>query len=149
MRNMPRLVIATLCALMLTPPEVLAQALPNVNLARVRYSTRKATVKPDGPLKTQIDAVDAAIAEATRLGHTGEVRRQLAKGVTLLDGRPWTPALDLETSLVLRAERTIVDAAEPYTVRLEQIYQPAAELTHKFFRHFTESRAQRRCRHVA
>ena len=126
---MPRLVIVTLCALMLTPAGVLAQALPNVNLARVLYNTRKATVKPDGPLKIEIDAVDAALADATRLGHTGEVRRQLAKGVTLLDGRPWTPALDVQTSLVLRAERTIVDASEPYTVRLEQIYRPATELT--------------------
>ena len=126
---MQRLVLATLCALMLTPAGASAQALPNVNLARVLYSTRKATVKPDGPLKTEIDAVDAAIAEATRLGHTGEVRRQLAKGVTLLDGRAWTPALDLQTSLVLRAARTIVDAQAPYAVRLEQIYRPATELT--------------------
>ncbi len=126
---MQRLVLATLCALMLTPMGVSAQALPNINLARVLYSTRKATVKPDGPLKTEVDAVDAAIAEATRLGHTGEVRRQLAKGVTLLDGRAWTPALDLQTSLVLRAERTIVDPQAPYAVRLEQIYRPATELT--------------------
>ena len=112
---MARLVVATLCALLMAPAGASSQALPNINLARVLYNTRKATVKPDGPLKTEIDAVDAAIAEATRLGHTGEVRRQLAKGVTLLDGRPWTPALDLGTSLVLRAERTVVDASEPYT----------------------------------
>ena len=126
---MQRLAIATLCALMLIPTGGSAQALPNVNLARVRYSTRKATVKPDGPLKAEIDAVDAAIAEATRLGHTGEVRRQLAKGVTLLDGLPWTPALDLQASLVLRADRTIVDPRLSYAVRLEQIFRPAIELT--------------------
>jgi len=126
---MRRLVLVTLCALLLTPTGVSAQALPNVSLARVRYSTRKATVKPDGPLKTEIDAVDAAIAEATRLGHTGEVRRQLARGITLLEGRAWTPVLDLEAALVLRAERTIVDPRSPYAVRLEQIYRPVAELT--------------------
>ena len=126
---MPRVLLITLCVVLLASVDASAQALPNVNLARVLYNTRKATVKPDGPLKIEIDAVDAAIAEATRLGHTGEVRRQLAKGVTLLDGRPWTPALDLQTSLVLRAERTIVDPQTPYAVRLEQIYRPASELT--------------------
>ena len=126
---MRRLVLAMCCTFLLVPADAFAQALPNVSLARVRYSTRKATVKPDGPLKTEIDAVDAAIAEATRQGHTGEVRRQLAKGLTLLDGRAWTPELDLQASLALRAERTIVDPSQPYAVRLEQIYRPATELT--------------------
>ncbi len=106
-----------------------AQALPNVNLTRVLYNTRKATVKPEGELKTQVDAVDAAIAEATKLGQTGEVRRQIARGLTLLDGRTWTPQLDYQHSLVLRAERTVVDTTAPYTVRLEQIYRPAIELS--------------------
>ena len=58
---MSRLVVATLCAVLMIPASAAAQALPNISLARVRYSTRKATVKPDGPLKTEIAAVDAAI----------------------------------------------------------------------------------------
>lgn len=111
------------------PVVAAAQALPNVNLTRVLYNTRKATVKPEGELKAQVDAVDAAIAEATKLGQTGEVRRQIARGLTLLDGRMWTPQLDYQHSLVLRAERTVVDTTAPYTVRLEQIYRPAIELT--------------------
>jgi predicted esterase len=124
--------LALLCPLVvcLTLPVVAAgQALPNVNLTRVLYNTRKATVKPQGELKVQVDAVDAAIAEATKLGQTGEVRRQIARGLTLLDGRTWTPQLDYQHSLVLRAERTVVDTTAPYTVRLEQIYRPAIDLT--------------------
>lgn len=117
------------CALLAAPASTAAQALPNVNLSRVLYNTRKATVRPEGVLKAQIDAVDAAIAEATKLGHTGEVRRQIAKGLTLLDGRAWTPALDYQTSLVLRSERTVVDSSRPYVVRLEQIYQPSTALS--------------------
>ena len=62
-----------------------AQALPNINSLSVRYNTRKAAVKPEGELKAQIDAVDKAIAEASRLGNIGEVRRQIAKGLALLD----------------------------------------------------------------
>lgn len=124
--------LALLCPLVvcLTLPVVAAgQALPNVNLTRVLYNTRKATVKPEGALKVQVDAVDAAIAEATKLGQTGEVRRQIARGLTLLDGGTWTPQLDYQHSLVLRAERTVVDTTAPYTVRLEQIYRPAIDLT--------------------
>lgn len=119
------LVLAALAA----PLSAWGQALPNVNLTRVLYNTRKATVRPTGELKAQVDAVDAAIAEATRLGQTGEVRRQIAKGLALLDGRAWTPALDYQTSLVLRSERTVVDSSRPYVVRLEQIYRPATELS--------------------
>jgi hypothetical protein len=121
--------LAVVVGLLASPWHAAAQALPNVNLTRVLYNTRKATVKPEGELKAQIDAVDAAIAEATKLGQTGEVRRQIAKGIVLLDGRAWTPALDFQTSLVLRAERTVVDSAAPYAVRLEQIYRPAIDLT--------------------
>jgi len=126
MRLLPLLPLLTVLAV---PTAGLAQALPNVNLTRVLYNTRKATVKPEGELKAQVDAVDAAIAEATQLGQTGEVRRQIARGLTLLDGRAWTPALDFQHSLVLRSERTIVDASAPHAVRLEQIYRPAIELT--------------------
>ena len=121
--------VLSLLATLAVPAAAVAQALPNVNLTRVLYNTRKATVNPQGELKAQVDAVDAAIAEATKLGQTGEVRRQIARGLTLLDGRAWTPALDFQHSLVLRSERTVVDASTPHAVRLEQIYRPAIELT--------------------
>src|SRR3990167_9008248 len=81
-------------ALTLAPAWALAQALPNISTTIVRYNTRKATVKPQGELKAQIDAVDQEIAEANRLGRIGEVRRQIARCLALLDGTPWTPALD-------------------------------------------------------
>jgi predicted esterase len=114
---------------LLIPSLAIAQALPNISSTIVRYNTRKATVKPDGELKAQIDAVDKEIADANRLGRLGEVRRQIAKGLALLDGTPWTPALDFQHSLALRSERTMVDSSLPYSVRLEQIYSPAIELT--------------------
>ena len=129
MAGMPRLLLALLLAAMLVPSFAEAQALPNINLARVLYNTRKATVNPQGELKVQMDAVDKAIAEAARAGHAAEVRRQMAKGLTLLAGREWTPALDFQNSLVLRSERTVVDSSAPYTLRLEQIYRPSIDLT--------------------
>jgi dienelactone hydrolase len=113
---------------LLAPAAAFPQALTNLSSLRVGYNTRKATVRPEGELKTQIDAVDRDIAEATRLGRTGEIRRLLAKGTTLLAGRPWTDAVDFANSLVIRADKVIVDSLKPYSVRLEQIYSPSIQL---------------------
>ena len=120
------LAIVALCALV--PSAVLSQALSSLSSVRVGYTTRKNTVKPAGDLKAQIDALDAQIAEAGRLGHAGELRRLYAKGIMLLAGRPWTDAADYSSSLVLRTAAVIVDSAKPYSVRLEQLYLPSLPL---------------------
>ncbi len=112
----------------LVPATALPQALTSLASLRVGYTTRKNTVKPQGELKAQIDALDAQIAEAGRLGKSGELRRLYAKGVTLLAGRPWTDAADFATSLVLRTNHVVADSARPYPVRLEQIYMPSIAL---------------------
>jgi poly(3-hydroxybutyrate) depolymerase len=119
----------TAALVVLVPALAGAQALTSLSSLRVRYNTQKATVQPQGELKTQIDEVDRQLAEATRLGLTGEVRRLLARGTTLLAGRPWTPEADYAASLVLRTDRLVVDPARPYLVRLEQIYSPSIQLT--------------------
>src|SRR5215831_2860055 len=112
-----RLMTAAVCLSMcaLVPGSVRAQALTSLSSVRVGYTTRKNTVKPTGELKTQIDALDAQIAEATRLGRTGEARRLFAKGLTLLSGREWTDALEYSTALVIRTEHIIADSSKPYT----------------------------------
>src|SRR5262245_59223947 len=110
------------------PAEVQPQALTSLQSLRVSYSTRKATVRPEGDLKAAIDAIDREIAEATRQGRNGEVRHLIAKGQVLLSGRSWTDVLDYSNSLVLRTDRVVADSAKRYTVRIEQIYAPAIEL---------------------
>src|SRR5256885_14785308 len=104
----------SLCALI--PATAAGQALTSLSSVRVGYTTRKNTVKPQGELKAQIDALDAQIAEANRLGQSGDLRRLYAKGMALLNGRPWTDAADYSASLVLRSARVVVDSAKPYTV---------------------------------
>jgi len=120
------LVLVALCALV--PTAALSQALTSLSSVRVGYTTRKNTVKPTGELKAQIDALDAQIAEAGRLGRSGELRRLYAKGITLLAGRAWTDAADYSSSLVLRTPAVVVDSSQPYSVRLEQIYTPSLAL---------------------
>jgi predicted esterase len=111
------------------------QALTSLQSVRVGYNTRKATVKPTGELKAQIDELDKQIAEATRLGKNAELRRLMAKGVTLLSGRPWTDVLDYTTSVVLRTDHIVADSTKPYPVRLEQIYSPSIELARSLTAH--------------
>jgi predicted esterase len=106
-----------------------AQALPNINSLSVRYNSMKTAEKATGELKAQLDDVDKAIADARRTGNIGEMRRQIAKGMTLLNKDAWTPQLDYRASLALRSDRTVIDSAVPYAIRLEQIYRPATELS--------------------
>jgi poly(3-hydroxybutyrate) depolymerase len=112
----------------LAPAIALPQALTSLSSLRVGYSTRKNTVKPQGDLKAQIDALDAQIAEAARLGRNGELRRLYAKGVALLNGRPWTDEADFAASLVVRTSHVVADSARPFVFRLEQIYLPSLNL---------------------
>ena len=105
-----------------------SQSLPNLALTRLNYTVTKRRVNPQGELKQKIDAVDKDLAEATKLGRTAEVRRQIARGLTLLAGKDWTDQLDFAGSLVLRSEHLFVDSAKPTTVRLEQIYSPSLQL---------------------
>ena len=105
-----------------------SQALPGLAGISVNYGTQKRKVQPTGELKATIDALDRDIAEAQRFGRTGELRRLYAKGLTLLAGTPWTDDLDFARSLVLRADRVIVDPIVPWLVRLEQIYESSIAL---------------------
>jgi predicted esterase len=123
-----RLAIVAALLVALVPAAAFPQALTSLASVRVAYTTRKNTVKPQGELKAQLDALDAQIAEANRLGHNGEIRRLYAKGMVLLANRPWTEAADYNASLVLRTDHVIADSSKPYTVRLEQIYTPSIEL---------------------
>jgi poly(3-hydroxybutyrate) depolymerase len=126
MTRLRTVAIAAVLSIVL-PHAALPQALTSLSSLRVGYNTRKATVRPEGQLKAQIDEIDQQLAEASRLGRNGEIRRLLAKGTTLLGGRPWTEEVEFSTSLVIRTDRVVVDSTRPYAVRLEQIYSPAIE----------------------
>jgi len=101
-----------------------AQALTSLLSLQVRYNTVKVSTRPTGALKAQVDSIDAEIGVASKLGHTGELRRLFAKGVAILSNRPWTDVNDYATSLLLRSDRVVVESSKPYTVRLEQLYTP-------------------------
>src|SRR5260370_36919508 len=100
--------ILLVIALALAIPSIAsAQALTSLQSVRVGYNTRKATVKPTGELKAQIDEIDKQIAEASRLGKNAELRRLVAKGTTLLAGRPLTDILHHTNSVALRTDPNV------------------------------------------
>jgi predicted esterase len=123
-----RTFVAGVVISLLAPVPALPQALTSLSSLRVGYATRKNTVKPQGDLKAQIDALDAQIAEAARLGRSGELRRLFARGVALLNGRPWTDEADFAASLVVRTATVVADSTRLYVFRLEQIYTPSLNL---------------------
>ena len=61
-----------LIACLLVSGVAFGQALPNLSLLRVRYNTAKVHAKPAGELKAELDAIDAALAEAS--GWVGPAR---------------------------------------------------------------------------
>jgi len=127
------LIAALVCAAVATPAP--AQSLPNLPLARLAYTVKKRTVNPQGELKEKIDAVDKDLAEATRQGRNGDVRRLLAKGQALLNGIAWTDALDYGAALTLRSDHVFVDTTKPFVARIEQIYSPSIDLQHNVAAH--------------
>jgi predicted esterase len=122
-------------------PPALPQSLPNLPLTRLGYTVRKRTVNPQGDMKNRIDALDAQLAEAAKLGNVGEVRRLIAKGMVILAGNEWTDALDYEHSVVLRADQAFVDTSHPYAVRIEQIYAPTLALEDTLTAHVSVRKA--------
>ncbi|HWX52966.1 MAG TPA: prolyl oligopeptidase family serine peptidase [Verrucomicrobiae bacterium] len=127
--------LVAIISLAFIPANGWTQSLPNLALARLNYTVTKRTVNPQGGMKEKTDAVDKDLAEATRLGNNSEVRRLLAKGMTLLAGKEWTDVLDFRSSLVLRSDRVFVDSSKPYVVRLEQLYSPSLQLDHALAAH--------------
>jgi predicted esterase len=121
-------IVLLLLSMALATENVHAQARDTVASLRTRYNTVKTQAKPQGELKTRLDAIDEQLVRAAQAGRTGQVRRLYAQGIALAGGREWTPELEYATSLVLRSERLFLDPAKPVSLRLEQIYMPSTEL---------------------
>jgi predicted esterase len=106
---------------------VSAQAAPNTTLALIGYNALKNRINPQGELGAQIASLDTLIRQASRNGQTAQVRRWIAKGTALMNGRVWADTSDYRQSLVLRTEHVVVDPSILFPVRLEQTYAPSIE----------------------
>jgi len=136
-KRRPLFTSACLLLLIAAPTAARSQALTSITSLYVGYNTRKATVKPTGELKAQLDSLDRELGAASQQGRLSEVRRLLARGTTLLAGRPWTDVADYSASLLLRTDRVIVESQKPYAMRLEQLYLPSINLSRSLTAHAT------------
>ncbi len=114
-----------------------AQALTSITSLYVTYASRKVSANPTGEVKARLDSLERDMFAANSAGRTAEVRRLLAKGNAVLSGRPWTDVADYGASLLLRADRVVVESQQPYAMRLEQLYAPGIALARSLSAHAT------------
>ena len=119
--------MALLTIALLLPRYAVAEALPSLSMLNLIYRMSKARVESDDELKAQLDDVDTRLMEAWLARRLGEVRRQLARGMSLANGRGWSDAQDFGASLVVRTDQAFIDPARPVMLRLEQIF-PAKQV---------------------
>jgi|TARA_B100000315_G_scaffold109969_1_gene100882 predicted esterase len=96
------------------------------------YRMSKARADSDDEVKAQLADVDKRLTEARGAGRMGELRRQLARGMSLANGRGWSDAQDFNASLVVRTDQAFVDSTQPAMVRLEQIYPSTLQREGRF-----------------
>lgn len=107
-----------------------ADALPSLSMLGLFYSGAKSRISDDA-LKAKLADVDTKLWAAYRSGRTSEVRRELARGLSLAAGRGWSEEQDFDASLVVRTSNAFVDPTTPLIVRLEQIYPSTLIRTEK------------------
>ena len=126
---MSRYLIRTCLALALItssiPLPAAAEALPSLSMLNLIYRMSKANASDEA--KSQLADVDSRLGEARAAGRTGEVRRQLARGMSLATSGTWSDAQDFNASLVVRTDHSYVDPSRPIMLRLTQIFPSTLE----------------------
>lgn len=118
--------IALLSSMLCGPLVEVGWGQPRLTISQlyVRLRATRNKIAPEGDLKTQIAEIEKRAVAAFQTGKTGEVRRLVAEGMTLLAGKPWNSLEDYRNSLVLRTDTSVADLSRPLYARLEQIYLP-------------------------
>ena len=129
-RRVARCVAASAWVFALGPAVLHAQALTNLTSLLVAYNSRKVVANPTGELKARLDSLERDLFAFNRAGDTAQVRRLFAKGNALLSNIAWTDTLDFAASLLIRTDRAIVESQQPWSVRLQEMYQPTFVLAH-------------------
>ncbi|MCK7505833.1 MAG: hypothetical protein MZV70_18330 [Desulfobacterales bacterium] len=107
-----------------------AQARPNLSPSRASFVSA-AEIASQSPGRAESLSWPSSTKRSRKrrsMGRTGEVRRLLAQGQTLLAGREWTDDLDFSNSLVLRADAVVLDSKQPGSIRIEHTYAPRLQI---------------------
>ncbi|MDA0791072.1 MAG: alpha/beta fold hydrolase [Proteobacteria bacterium] len=103
-------------------PASVADALPTIAMLNLMYNGAKGRSSADEALQETLADVDAKLRDGYASGRISEVRRQLARGISVGFGRGWSDEQDFNASLVARTDQAYVDPRRGTMVRLEQIF---------------------------
>jgi len=127
------------------PLPAAAEALPSLSMLNLIYRMSKANAGEAA--QSQLADVDSRLGAARAAGRTGEVRRQLARGMSLATTGTWSEAQDFAASLVVRTDHSYVDPGRPILLRLTQIFPStlvsASRLTARLALHEPSQRNRR------
>ena len=128
------LLVASLCALRAGDRDAAGADQPRVAPRRLQHAQghRQAAGRAQGADRR---GRSRRSPRRRRLGKSGEMRRLIAKGITLLAGRPWTDAPISATRSSCAPTTSSPIRRRPYAVRLEQIYAPSIELQRSLTAH--------------
>jgi poly(3-hydroxybutyrate) depolymerase len=120
--SMKRSLLAIAFPLVLARPALLAQDAAMVLRTSVSYKTQKATLTLTDEQRRQADELLRQAQHANQAGKYGDAMRSLQQGMALMHNVPWTPALEVATSLQGKLDHSMVEPGDSVTVTLSPLY---------------------------
>lgn len=129
MRGMPRgfttyreLVRFSLLLPVLYVSSLWAQDAGTVLSTFVDYSRERASLKLSAEQAEEADRIAQEAQREAQAGRNGEAMRLLHKGTALMRGVPWSPAVELASSLVCRLDHTMVEPGSRVVISFTPLY---------------------------
>jgi predicted esterase len=116
-----RLVAVVLAALLLAVAACAQDAARALQMS-VAFGTLKNTVAMNAETRAEVERLEKqARAAAADRNYAGAVK-QMAQGMALMRGEPWTPLRALNAALVVKLDRAVVEPGQAIEVTLSQLF---------------------------
>jgi predicted esterase len=109
-------------ALVAVASAALAQDAEMVLSTSVRYNTMKSTLPLTDEQRKEADKLGAEAMQLGFSGKTSEAMRNLHRGMALMRGATWTPALELAASLQPKLNHHLIAPGNTITIALKPLY---------------------------
>ena len=93
----------------------------------VGYRTQRNSLTLTDEQKQQADQLAREADQANRAGKYGDAIRAYYHGMAVMHNSPWTPAIELASSLQGKVDHAVAAPGETVTVSLSPLYQTAAD----------------------
>jgi len=113
---------SVIVALLLAVSPVFSQDAPQVLRLSVGYRTLKNSTTMTPEKRKEVEALEAQARAASNEGKFGDALRYYYQAMSVLRDQAWTPSRALETALVAKSERVIVDPGDTVHLSLTQSF---------------------------